>query len=272
MFLSKATWLSLVDYGKSENTVPQLPCPSCQKIELQLEEDTIQHRELRKQFDSSLVKKPSDGAGLLESFVKFTETVIEITSHRSQFIAFLRCNHCGDPVSVLGKTKCLDKSKGPVLLKFVSFSPALRLFELKSAYPKPVISELEKSFATFFSDPSAAGSRVRTSIEVLLDEQGVQKFRITKDGEIQQNKDGGQVKLPLGDRLKLFSESDPELGTMLGAVKALGNEATHGADLQSEDLLDAYDLVEHVLVELYVTRPHRTTLLAQSADLKQKYR
>ena len=59
---------------------------------------------------------------------------------------------------------------------------------------------------------------------------------------------------------------------MLGAVKALGNEATHGADLQSEDLLDAYDLVEHVLVELYVTRPHRTTLLAQSADLKQKYR
>ena len=271
MFLNKATWLSLSNYGKTEGTIPPLPCPSCQKIGLHLEDDSIQYRGLRKRYDSSYIKKTAVDAGFLESVVKIAESYVELTAVRSQFVAFLRCQHCHEPVSVLGKTKTIEKSKGPALLSFVCFSPALQLFELKLVYPKQVVSELEKSFATFFSDPSAAGSRVRTSIEFLLDEQGVQKFRVGKDGEFQTNREGGQIKLPLGDRLKLFSEADPELGAMLGAVKALGNEATHGADLENSDLLDAYDLVEHVLHELYVTRPERSKLLVRSGELKQKF-
>lgn len=271
MFLNKATWLSLINYGKTVSTIPSLPCPSCQKIGLHLEEDSIQYRGIRRRYDSSYLKQPAVDAGLLESVVKIAESFIEITAVRSQFVGFLSCQHCHEPVSALGKTKTMENSKGPALLSFVSFSPSLQLFELKSVYPKQVVAELEKSFATFFSDPSAAGNRVRTSIEFLLDHQGVQKFRVGKDGEIQTNKEGGQIKLPLSDRLKLFSEADPELGTMLGAVKALGNEATHGADLENGDLLDAYDLVEHVLQELFVTRPERSKLLSRSDVMKQKF-
>ena len=271
MFLEKITWLSLVNYGKKQSHMSPLPCPSCQKVGLELDEDSVRYLELRRQYDVSHIRKPSANAGALEPLFKIAESFAEITAVRFQFSAFFRCSHCGDPVNVLGKAKSHEKNREFPLLRFVYFSPALNLFELKKVYPEKVKSEMEKSFAAFFSDPTAAGSRVRTSIEFLLDEQGVQKFRLGKDGAVQINKDGGQIKLPLGDRLKLFSESDPELGTILGAVKALGNEATHGADLQNEDLLDAYDLVEHVLEDLYVKRPQRSKLLARSGEMKQKF-
>jgi hypothetical protein len=227
----------------------------------------------RKKFDVGYLKMPPPSAGLLETLASLAEGYGEVIAARSQFIAFFCCLKCGEPVSVLGQAKSMKKmDRSFPQLSIACFSPSLQIFDLKHVYPARVRTELAKSFAAFFGDSTAAGSRVRTCIEFLLDEQGIQKFRTNKEGQVVIGKDGGQMKLSLGERLKEFSESSPDLGNMLGAVKQLGNEATHGPDLLNEDLLDAYGLIEHVLEELYVTRPERTRLLTQSNEMTQKFR
>jgi hypothetical protein len=58
---------------------------------------------------------------------------------------------------------------------------------------------------------------------------------------------------------------------MLGGVKQLGNEATHGSELAYEDLLKAYELIEHVLDDIYIVRPKRAELLQASTAMTKKY-
>ena len=272
MYLDNATWLSLVRYGFAIDKFPLLPCPTCFKVGLRPVKNAFQKMMLAKNFDVSAVKMPAASAGLGEVLLKVAEGYGEMTAKRSRFVCFLICS-CGEPVTFMGNAKVVyGNSEDLPKLSTTSFLPSIPIFELLPIYPLKVRKELEKSFNAFFSDPAGAGGRVRTAIEYLLDEQGVQQCRVDKAGQVQLGRDGLPNKLGLGERLKIFSDLYPELGQMLGGVKQLGNEATHGQDLPHEDLLDAYSLLEHVLDELYVSRAQRSKLLEQSKTMTMKFK
>lgn len=266
MYLDKFTWESLPRYFFTQKNAPVLPCPSCGQITLVISNPSIQFMADKPHGFSrmweALTSKESD----ITTIANVLNGFLEGKAIRTQFVGFYCCTSCNEPVSVLGKGKAFSADQ-QTLLSFVYFSPALPIFELKDTYPSKVNVELAKSFSAYVSDPTTAGARIRTAIEFLLDEQGIQKFRTSKQG-----KEGSQVKFGLGERLKLFSETHSDLGNLLGGVKQLGNEATHGSDMQHSDLLDAYQLIEHVLEELYVSRPKRQKLLLKSNEMNNKFR
>lgn len=57
--------------------------------------------------------------------------------------------------------------------------------------------------------------------------------------------------LSLHKRIKELETTDPVNAEILLAVKWLGNSGSHAGGLKRDDVLDAFDMVELVLVNLY---------------------
>jgi hypothetical protein len=58
----------------------------------------------------------------------------------------------------------------------------------------------------FFSDASSAGNRIRTCVELLLDDLNVERFLLDGDGEIKISSTGKKTPLSLGKRIEAFSK------------------------------------------------------------------
>lgn len=226
----------------------------------------------QKAADFSRLSNAQKGSGI-EALLSLAETYVEVVAEWFRFTAFFVCSECGECACAIGNGRAANSKPGQAIyFQVVSCIPELPIFELKSPYPKEIRTRLQQSFAVFFQDPAAAGNRVRACIEVLLDKLGVARYRIDeKTGQVVQKKGGSAAELSLGERLKQLSAAEPDLAKMLGGVKQLGNEATHGNELAYDDLLKAYELLEHVLDDIYVTRPKRTELLQASTAMSQKY-
>lgn len=64
------------------------------------------------------------------------------------------------------------------------------------------------------------------------------------------SKQGG-AKLTLHARLLEFEKSDQVNGPILRAIKWIGNEGSHQGGVSREEVLDAFDMMELALVNLY---------------------
>jgi len=73
----------------------------------------------------------------------------------------------------------------------------------------------------------------------------------------------------LDDRINLLSETNKDIATNLKGIKLLGNAGSHDSRVDSEDLLDALEILEHALNELIDRPSERMAMLAQ--DLTDKY-
>ena len=116
------------------------------------------------------------------------------------------------------------------------FEPHLKIFDLPFLCPKEVADPLYDSFRLFFSSPNAALNCLRSSLEEFLTDLGV-----ATGPSLHQR----IVKLP--PAFDAFKEP-------LMAAKWLGNAGSHGEPIESNDVLDAYDLIEHLLTKHYDNR------------------
>ena len=87
-----------------------------------------------------------------------------------------------------------------------------------------------------------------------MDNLKVQRRFRTRKGEIRP--------LTLHGRIEIFRKKQPELGAALLAAKWLGNEGAHPAEVRRSDLLDAFELVSHVLDEVILKKGERIRKLA----------
>ena len=97
-------------------------------------------------------------------------------------------------------------------------------------------------------------------MEALLTERGVARhFNNTK------NK---RKLLSLHNRIVKFRAKNAASAEALLAIKWLGNEGSHSTPegLGFEDLLDAYELFEHVIEQIYVKRDRRILKLASGIN------
>ena len=128
--------------------------------------------------------------------------------------------------------------------------------------PKEVIESLRASFALFWSDQAGAAGRLRVAIERLLDHLGVPA----------KNPDGTEIRLH--NRIENFTNGNSEIGGQLMALKWLGNTGSHTGELNKEELMDAYEVLEHALGELIDRRTQKvaelTKRLLQKHDPKQR--
>jgi hypothetical protein len=142
------------------------------------------------------------------------------------------------------------------------FQPALKLITLPSDCPESVKSLIEDSFCLFFQSPSAAANCIRAAVEQLLTELKIKRFNSTN---------GKRRIISLHQRIALLPNHYSEVRDLILAIKWLGNAGSHSQDaLTMDDVLDAYELLEHVLQEIYAQKAKKMKALAKKINKRAK--
>lgn len=135
------------------------------------------------------------------------------------------------------------------------FEPPLAIIDLPKECPSSVSGPIQESFRLFFCNPPSASNCLRMALEELLTELGIKRFAVS---------DGKRRVLSLHKRIGLLPIKYAELRDLLFAIKWLGNSGSHAdGAITLDDVMDAYELVDHVLQELYTQRSKKAKDLAK---------
>jgi len=120
----------------------------------------------------------------------------------------------------------------------------IKLINLPENIGNELKSCIESSFMLFWVDPNSCANKVRTVIELVMNDIKIPKTII--------NKNHKRKTYTLHQRIELFQNRKPELGEKLMAIKWIGNFGSHSIDLMTRnDLIDGYEILENVLFNLY---------------------
>ncbi len=180
---------------------------------------------------------------------------------RMSFTTMLTCDNasCGELVAVSGRAsvdpyeeyndegESIDSGYNTVL-RPVSMFPAPPLFPIPRSFPKKVQEELRLAFQLFWADLSASTSRLRTSLERVLDAKGIATGIPDKNGKLR--------RLSLFDRIDLFEKAsqDTEIAESMTALRVVGNLGTHGDEVTQGDYFDLLEVYEDTLTEIFEQR------------------
>jgi len=145
------------------------------------------------------------------------------------------------------------------------FSPMLSrpmpdMFDFPARCSEDVKEELRAAFAIFWSHQAACAGRIRVALECLMNHLGVQKRKKDKKGKYSD--------LSLHARIDVFAKNEPTIGPQLMALKWLGNAGSHNREVRKDDLLDAFEIMEHALVEIIDRRSAKVAALAKKLTKK----
>lgn len=141
------------------------------------------------------------------------------------------------------------------------FTPHLKLHAIPAKCPEPIVKALHESFRLFFASPSAASNSVRIAIEELLTDLKVKRYSLVKNQ---------RRLISLHQRIGLLPAKYAPLKDLLMAIKWLGNAGSHDTEaITRDDVMDAYDLTEHVLAEIYAPKHKKLAALAKKVNKKK---
>jgi len=192
---------------------------------------------------------------------------------RSVFSCVFQCDNkkCGEPVSCCGSgrvetTDTHDEEYGWIQIYTEQFYPdyffpPLNLMDIPKKCPESVINHLKGSFALFFADPGASLNGARAALEALLTDIGVKRYTTVKKK---------RRIIPLHHRITLIPPKYEDISDLLLAVKWLGNAGSHDGDNPSKaDMHIAYDLLEHVLSEIYDEKGKNLAKVAKKVNKRK---
>jgi Domain of unknown function (DUF4145) len=184
----------------------------------------------------------------------------------------LRCSasKSGEVVAVSGKVTVepnYDDDGGwnyEGMLEPKRMYPPPPIISFPSNLPGPVTHELDLAFQFYWGDYGACATKIRTSVERLMDHFKVAKFRIAKNPK-KPNAPGKLTPLDLSSRIDKFIAAT---GTVihkdhLHALRIVGNLGTHKNVLGRTELLDAFEVYEHALEELVGKKSAQIAKLAK---------
>lgn len=132
------------------------------------------------------------------------------------------------------------------------FTPTVHIFNLHNSIPKSIANELVKSFSLFFSDLSSAANKIRISVELLMNEFNVPPSHY------------------LDARIKEFEKTHVDIAGKLLATKIIGNSGSHVAEISKDDVIDAYEIMDYVLEELYTRKARQAEVHTIAANIVAK--
>ena len=190
-----------------------------------------------------------------------------------RFSAKLVCDYskCGEIVIAIGDTSTdrdfdeeSEEKRWIEVLQPKSFFPAPPIIEIPDKAPEKVKDEIDRATQLFWIDFNSCANRVRVSVENLLD-----YFEIAKTGI---NKKDEEYNLDLNARIELYKIINPDHAQTLTALRMIGNLGSHGGNVTREPLLDAFEIYEHALMELFGGHKERIGKIRQKLiDTKGKY-
>ncbi|WP_097202287.1 DUF4145 domain-containing protein [Delftia acidovorans] len=120
---------------------------------------------------------------------------------------------------------------------------------------------LREASALYFADPGAAMNCARAAIEVVVTDLGVKRFSVVN---------GKRKPTNLHQRILALTTKYKEVVDLLLAIKCLGNAGSHdGKTPDSGDLRVTFNLLEHVLSEIYEAKPTTVNVIAKKVNKKK---
>jgi hypothetical protein len=213
-------------------TLPEWPCPTCGKGYLKANKDALLNTE------TGPSKASHDHPAWDPEWVM------------QRFAGLLTCNfgNCGDLVAILGDVSIVEdydyNHDGELTQEYTerfkprSLSPAPLLIRPPEEAPQLVKDALREAAGLIWQSAEGAANQVRQAVEHLMDAQGIIKS-------------APSAYLSLHARIEQFKGMDAKNGEILLAVKWLGNSGSHAGGQTRDDVFDAFDMIELVLVNLY---------------------
>ncbi|MCD5983871.1 DUF4145 domain-containing protein [Pseudomonas sp. CDFA 610] len=232
----KATWQGCYE----RRAIPKFRCPQCRSGRLIVDPSNIQVR--HPEFSQIQCQRDDYEPGW----------------ERERFSVELKCDEasCGEVSFAIGDTSAeeyyepeVDAYAWMTLLHIRGFFPAPPIISVPTQMPYEIQRELEKAFGLYWSDLNATANRLRVTAERIMDDQGVPHEALTKKNVLN--------RLDLNGRIALFSHTHPEHADTMTALRMVGNLGSHGNDVQREAILDAFEVFEDCLLELYGERTAR---------------
>ncbi|KJG67091.1 DUF4145 domain-containing protein [Photobacterium kishitanii] len=115
------------------------------------------------------------------------------------------------------------------------FHPTLNIFEIPSNTPDNLKEIIKSAFSLAWGDFPAAGNRLRAALEVIINTL----INV------------GSPKETLGNKINRIPNAHSDIRIIMTAIKWLGNEASHDAELIECDLAFAFEATELILKKLY---------------------
>lgn len=240
----------------SLNQPPDWVCPTCRKGILRIKEGSFHKEERRHSKDRSHPAWDPE-------WIEFVYSCLLVCTS----------GQCKEVVSSTGVGSVeasfeFDEDTGIVQDDYEErfspkyFEPHLNFLEIPEKCPKTVSGPLCESFQLFFSSPSAAANCVRTAIEALFTEIGVKRFNTVS---------GQRRFISLHQRIDLLPPRYAHLKDFILAIKWLGNVGSHAngnrkGAITLDDVIDSFELTEHVLLEIYAPKTKRLTRLAKKIN------
>jgi|CXWL01.1.fsa_nt_gi hypothetical protein len=233
---------------------PSWVCPSCQSGTLVLDKDTLKSSETG----------PSKEAHGCQAW--------EPDWIEKRFSGQLVCQNaaCGEIVAIGGRTHHVENHDWEMQEKHWDemcepkfIFPAPPIFTLPENCPPATAEELKKAFSLYWSDLESSAGRLRAATEGLLTERKVPRYTV--------NKKGKKVRLTLHERIEMFSQTDASSAKFLLAIKWQGNTGSHASDtpLAQDDLLNGFELFEHVVERIYMKKEKRLNKIAKEINSRK---
>ena len=229
-------------------------CPTCGNGILKIKKDAFKSGEIALSRDHSLE------AWELE-WVSYAFSCVLICNN-SQCEEYVSCTGTGS-----ADVEHFENEDGSVDSEYIEsylpkyFEPHLRPIDIPDGCPKSVSKPLEESFKLFFCSPGASLNCVRMATEELLSYLKVPRCHVAN------NK---MTFISLHRRIDLLPEKYSELKDLILAVKWLGNAGSHSnGDVTIDDVMDSYEMIEHVLQEIYVPKTKKLSALAKQVNKKR---
>jgi len=228
--------------------LPAWQCPVCNRGTLSIEKETKVTKETAISMNARLYN-PSWEPEWMEKRV----------------ILFLICKSCKEPVALIGREGIVDNydNRGDwhytEIITPIAIEPAVIPIEIPENCPEAIENSIRDASSLYWSNPPAAGNALRTAVESLMSHLKIQKSKLNK-------KRKKRDRLSLHKRIELFRDKNvknKKLGDALLAIKWLGNAGSHSTKLTMSDVLDAFELLEHVLEELIHNRTNKLGKLAK---------
>ena len=132
-------------------------------------------------------------------------------------------------------------------------NPTLDIFKIPSNTPDKLKEIIKSSFSLAWSDYPAAGNRLRVALEVIID--NLIPSTNTNDS--------------LGNKINKIPQSNSDIQKVMKAIKWLGNEASHDAELIECDLAFAFEATEFILNKLYPDADKAPHILSQAEQINK---
>lgn len=242
---------SLYKYSFSRENTPDWTCPTCKKGILRIIDDSFKNVETRDSL------RNRDHPEWDPSGVEYIYSCV------------LRCNNdkCLEIVSSTGVGGAdiegfYNKHGYPDqhwvdYFRPTFFEPPLTIINIPENCPIEVAEQLQESFRLFFCSPASAANNARASIESLLTVLGVPTHDIKSQ------------RLSLKARLSHLPAEHSEFNTLFDAIRLFGNDGSHpDSKITTDDVMDAYELIEHVLQVLYKPAPKLPTEIVEKMAKK----